>query len=87
MNRWIGPSVIGAVLGASLLAYGEDITVTTYYPSPRGVYNELRANLLVLTDQKTKQEYSLTMESGRLLLTSLKDGKAFIVADVSEAGP
>ena len=84
MNRWIGMGVLGAVLGAGLLAYGEDITVTTYYPSPRGVYDELRANRLVLTDQKTKQEYSLTMEGDRLLLTNLKDRKAFVVVDVSE---
>ena len=87
MKRWSWLWAVAAVLGLGWAAHGEDITISTYYPSPRGVYDELRANLLVLTDQKTKQEYSLTMESGRLLLTSLKDGKAFIVADVSEAGP
>ncbi len=32
------------VLAATL--YAEDVTITTYYPSPRGVYNSLRTNTL-----------------------------------------
>ena len=40
-------SRVGAALGLVLallpaFAVAEDITVTTYYPSPRGVYGELR---------------------------------------------
>jgi hypothetical protein len=30
-------------LGICLSAFAEDVTLTTYYPSPRGVYEELRA--------------------------------------------
>ena len=29
---------------------GETITITTYYPAPYGVYNELRANKMVIGD-------------------------------------
>ena len=83
MKRWSWVWALSAVFGAGLLAYGEDITLATYYPSPRGVYDELRANRLILTDQKTKQDYVLTMEDGRLLLTDSKNRKAFVVVDVS----
>ena len=37
---WLVLLMIG-VMGHAL---AEDITVSTYYPSPRGVYDELRAN-------------------------------------------
>ncbi len=39
-QAWVYSMVAGLVAGGSAAA--EDITVTTYYPSPRGVYNELR---------------------------------------------
>src|SRR3989338_6401617 len=29
------------------MVWAEDITLTTYYPSPRGVYNELRSGSVV----------------------------------------
>ncbi len=42
--RRVSGWVIGVVLcGAALYALAEDLTLTTYYPSPRGVYKELRA--------------------------------------------
>jgi len=36
--------VVLLLLGTLSYALAEDVTLTTYYPSPRGVYNELRAN-------------------------------------------
>ena len=38
-NRWL---MIGLLLAVSTYAMAEEITLTTYYPSPRGVYQELR---------------------------------------------
>jgi hypothetical protein len=38
-NRWL---TIGLLLAVATYAVAEDLTLTTYYPSPRGVYNELR---------------------------------------------
>ena len=32
----------GLLLGVAAMALAEDITMTTFYPSPRGVYNQLR---------------------------------------------
>lgn len=50
MNRipkgWISGIVLGLLLGTMVVAVAEDLTVTTYYPSPRGVYDELRSRLL-----------------------------------------
>jgi len=34
----------------SKLAFAEDITITTYYPSPYGSYRELRANRIAIGD-------------------------------------
>ena len=34
---------VGLILAAPIPVLAEEITLTTYYPSPRGVYNELRA--------------------------------------------
>ena len=35
-------------VGAAKLGKGENITVTTYYPSPHGVYKTLKASELIL---------------------------------------
>ena len=39
LKSWM---VAGLLLGTIAVAIAEEITLTTYYPSPRGVYNELR---------------------------------------------
>jgi len=39
LKRWL---VVGLLMGTTVYALAEDITLTTYYPSPRGVYQELR---------------------------------------------
>ncbi len=38
---WLVPVLL---LGIAAYAIAEDLTLTTYYPSPRGVYNELRTS-------------------------------------------
>ena len=38
-ERWL---VLSVLLATTAYALAEDLTLTTYYPSPRGVYNELR---------------------------------------------
>ena len=40
---------VGLLLGSSIYALAEEITLTTYYPSPRGVYQELRVGQLLGT--------------------------------------
>ena len=40
LKSWLG---CGLLLGTAIYALAEEITLTTYYPSPRGVYQELRA--------------------------------------------
>ena len=60
----------------------EDITLTTYYPSPRGVYDELQANTLVLKDRSTGSTYSLTMNAGRLLITDTAQGRTFMIIEL-----
>ncbi len=45
MNEFLKPwLILGLLLGTAVYAIAEDITLTTYYPSPRGVYQELRAS-------------------------------------------
>lgn len=45
MDRIVrGWMVAGLLLGTMTYAIAEDVTLTTYYPSPRGVYEELRSN-------------------------------------------
>ena len=38
--RWC--ILAGFLVGGPVRALAEDITITTYYPSPRGIYQELR---------------------------------------------
>ncbi len=44
MRAWGSVTMVGIGVGlmGALPAWAEDVTVTTYYPSPRGVYDELR---------------------------------------------
>jgi len=41
LKQWL---VVALFLGTAVYALAEDITLTTYYPSPRGVYQELRTS-------------------------------------------
>ena len=53
LTRWV---VVTMVCGLAAYAVAEEITLTTYYPSPRGVYEELRT---------TKNTF-LAIESGNV---------------------
>ena len=41
-TRLKGWLILAVLLGTMAYAIAEEITLTTYYPSPRGVYKELR---------------------------------------------
>ena len=82
-GRWL-LGIAGAALVLAPAARGEDITVSTYYPSPRGVYDELRANTVVLKDSTTGKSYSLTVHEGKLLVTDLEKHKAFVLLEIPE---
>ena len=96
MRGWhwglLGGLIAGIIVGSHLTAYGEELKVTTYYPSPRGVYDELRANELVakkvtLTDHVTDQHYTLLMNDGKLLIADLKQDKAYVIIEFPEEEP
>ena len=39
MRHFHSGAIAGLVLGFAVATLAEDVTVTTYYPSPRGVYD------------------------------------------------
>lgn len=95
MNRWLTAG--SAVLLGGLAASGEDITLTTYYPSPRGVYDELQANRatvkelqtdrILLKDAATGRSVSLSMEGGRFFITDVEGQRRFLLLEFPEAAP
>jgi hypothetical protein len=50
MNKFFTKLVItaGFILAPLIVAFPEDITITTYFPSPYGVYANLRSNQLAV---------------------------------------
>jgi hypothetical protein len=48
LKGWV---VVALVVGVTAYCVAEEITLTTYYPSPRGVYNELQSNIYRDFDQ------------------------------------
>ena len=84
LARWL-IGVGGAAACIAPAVRGEDLTVTTYYPSPRGVYDELRANTVVLKDSATGKSYSLTVHAGKLLVTDLEKHQAFMLIEFPES--
>ena len=46
MGPWRMAMGLVLVLGTTAVAWAEDVTITTYYPSPRGVYSEVQAQEL-----------------------------------------
>ena len=52
MNPTIRAAAMVVILAAAASSIAEDVTVTTYYPSPRGVYDQLRTmNNTTLAEQ------------------------------------
>ena len=41
MKRLMSWAAVLPLLGIPVTSYAEDVTITTYYPSPRGVYEQL----------------------------------------------
>jgi hypothetical protein len=61
-------------LASNALVAEESLTITTYYPSPYGVYNELSTNTLVLPEQGTgapnASDCNTLAEKGRIRVYS-----------------
>ncbi len=68
LKSWL---VVALLLGTMAYAVAEDLTVSTYYPSPRGVYDELRAmkNAFFAT-QTGRVGIGTTTPSAKLSLTA-----------------
>ena len=64
-------------------ALAEDITVSTYYPSPRGVYDELRANT-VEVNQSIR--FNPTKEAVRPACEAATRGTVWFAQDVAIGG-
>jgi hypothetical protein len=79
--------LLGLAAGGLFAIAQESITLTTYYPSPKGVYDELRANTLSLKDGETGDIYSLTMKGGKLIITDMARKRGFIVIDFNQPQP
>ena len=55
-TQWIGGIAIGLLGGLALVAVAEEITLTTLYPAPRGVYDLARLSTpsLGTTEEKVQ---------------------------------
>ncbi len=64
--------VLSVLILSSSIALAEDITITTYYPSPYGSYNELATNKLAVdvTNVAVTSEYA-AMQNGMRILADL----------------
>jgi hypothetical protein len=62
--NWLIPALL---LGAAAYALAEEVTLTTYYPSPRGVYKELR----------TTGNTSLAVDGGNVGIGTTTPDRAF----------
>ncbi|GEM_PF-3269189 len=56
MKSWL---VIGLLLSATTYALAEDLTLTTYFPSPRGIYNSLIAAKIVVGKTTTPDDSAM----------------------------
>ena len=72
-TRLKGWLVVVLLLGTMVYAIAEELTLTTYYPSPRGVYHELRtAGDVKLGDVSASSSKARLEIRGRTALTSEK---------------
>ena len=68
MRRYLVGIAVGMLMSGLLVFAGdESVTLTTYYPSPRGVYDELRANRY--SGLSGSDPYVLDMTTGTLDVT------------------
>ncbi len=66
MNKVLLISLFLVVLFSSVV-YSEELTITTYYPSPYGSYNELRVNMIAVGT--TYQDSSANpLEDGKMIV-------------------
>lgn len=73
-HGWVPTAALLTVLlGTFVYAVAEQLTLTTYYPSPRGVYQELRANTIMGADIDLAEDLNLAgdapHDTSQLLLT------------------
>ena len=94
LNGWL---VMGLLLGTMAYCLAEEIILTTYYPSPRGVYNELRtagdvaigtldppgARLEIVGEDTTSATSALQIRNvdGTALLEAYPTGETHLVLD------
>lgn len=62
-----GWMVAGLLLGTMTYAIAEDVTLTTYYPSPRGVYQQLKSN----------EDTALAIQSGGVAIAQASADAAY----------
>lgn len=68
--------VSSAWLTTAVMAHAEELTVTTYYPSPRGVYKELR----------TTEDTFLATQGGQVGIGTVSPGSTLSVAGGAAIG-
>ena len=73
MQAWMVIAVLGATMA---YAVAEDITLTTYYPSPRGVYQAVRIGNGVIPPPPNKSAHLHIMQSNPALLSFRVDHTA-----------
>ena len=77
VRSWRTWLVLGGSLGVVFYALAEELTLTTYYPSPRGVYKELRVTeqVKIRTDHQVIADPPTALEvNGNIKLTPKSNG-------------
>ena len=65
MSRWGWVIAVGALaLGWLAVVQAEEVTLTTYYPSPRGAYDQLLANRV--SSLRDRDRYFFDLDQGAL---------------------
>lgn len=66
MGRKILFLILCVIFLACFNAFAEDITITTYYPSPYGAYNELGSNKISIGKNSTTQNFDSPANNGSI---------------------
>jgi hypothetical protein len=79
--------IFSATLVFSSIVFAEDITITTYYPSPYGSYNDLTANQMKIgstySDSGTAFESNGLLVEGKVIIGATDDFSHYV--DASDA--